>query len=71
MSEVNHSPDHEEIRRAMAFYEERGWDWLMVVSYLSAKATSHWPWPPGSYIKFPKEPKFKGSSAKSTSPQEG
>jgi hypothetical protein len=32
-----------EIRSAIIFYEKRGWDWLMLVSYLSAKATGHWP----------------------------
>lgn len=34
---------HEEIKAAIAFYEARGWDWLPVVAFLSARATGMWP----------------------------
>lgn len=34
-----------EIKALIAFYEERGKDWLLAVSYTAAKATGHWPPP--------------------------
>lgn len=45
------SDPREDIKAAIEFYEARGWDWLMVVSYLSAKATGHWPLPKGFFIR--------------------
>ena len=35
----------DEIKRAIAFYEARGWEWLSVVAYLSACAVGTWPPP--------------------------
>ena len=32
-----------EITQAIIFYNGRGWDWLPLVSYLTAKATGDWP----------------------------
>lgn len=32
-----------EIKAAIRFYEKRGWDWISVVAYLSAKANGDWP----------------------------
>lgn len=29
-----------EIRLAMAFYEKRGWDWLLLVEYLAWRANN-------------------------------
>jgi len=43
---MTHNPSKEvmqEIKRLIAFYEARGWDWLMAVSYTASKATGHWP----------------------------
>lgn len=40
---MNINKDMVEIRQAIAFYESRGWNWLSIVSFLSAKAIGHWP----------------------------
>jgi hypothetical protein len=37
--------DQDEIKAAIRFYERRGWDWLPLVAYLSAKASGNWPPP--------------------------
>jgi hypothetical protein len=33
----------DEITQAIIFYNGRGWDWLPLVSYLTAKANGEWP----------------------------
>jgi len=33
----------QDIKDLIAYYEERGWDWLDVVGYLCAKYTGRWP----------------------------
>ena len=33
----------DEIKEAIIFYDGRGWDWLPLVSYLTAKANGEWP----------------------------
>lgn len=38
-------PEHDEIKALIAFYEARGWDWLMAVAFLSARAVGIWPPP--------------------------
>jgi hypothetical protein len=46
------TPDEQrnEIRALIAFYDERGWDWLHIVSYHAAVFTGHWP-PPKPFRK--------------------
>ena len=33
----------EEIRAVIKFYDEQGWDWLIVVGYLTDKNPTFWP----------------------------
>lgn len=40
----------QEIKDVIAFYEARGWNWLMAVSYTASKATGHWP-PPRPFTR--------------------
>lgn len=35
----------QEIKDIIAFYEERGWDWLNIISYRAAVFTGHYPLP--------------------------
>ena len=37
------TPLKADIKAAIAFYEKRGWDWLPLIAYLSAKAFGSWP----------------------------
>lgn len=53
---IHDTPAADDIKSAIAFYEARGWDWLSVVAYLSARAVGMWPLPRGWYYRKPKEP---------------
>jgi hypothetical protein len=37
------TPEETEILQAINFYNARGWSWVTVVGYLSAKANGLWP----------------------------
>lgn len=39
----NGSAARAEITAAIIFYDGRGWDWLPLVGYLTAKANGDWP----------------------------